>query len=116
MIKELQLVPINNENDSREMGGALGLFANFADCEVNRERDKPKNKTDQVYALIKNVNSHEKSISQRLYFLKAKASLISIMDLIADFQGEKKVLNMYIDWMLASKIPPCQRHQGNELL
>lgn len=45
MIKELQLVPINNENDSREMGGALGLFANFADCEVNRERDKPKNKT-----------------------------------------------------------------------
>ena len=38
MIKELQLVPINNENDSREMGGALGLFANFADCEAKRER------------------------------------------------------------------------------
>ena len=53
-------------------------------------RDKPKNKTDQVYALKKNVNSHKRSISQRLYFLKAKASLISIMDLIADFQREKK--------------------------
>ena len=28
-----------------EMGGALGLCANFADCEVKRERDKPQNKT-----------------------------------------------------------------------
>ena len=73
------------------------------------------NKTDQVYVLTKNVNSHKRSINELLYFLKAKASLISIMDLIAVFQ-EKKVLNMYTDWMLASKMPPCKYHQGNKLL
>ena len=60
-------------------------------------RDKPKNKTNQVYALIKSVNSHERSISQWLYFLKAKASSIPIMDLLADFQGKKSA--KYVHWL-----------------
>ena len=59
-------------------------------------------KTGWVYALMKNINSHKRYISQ-LGFLKSKVSLISLMDLIIAFQGIKKkkkptTLNVYIDY------------------
>lgn len=47
---------------------------------------KSVNKTDRVHALMQNVTSQERSINPLLYFLKAKASLLSIVDLITTFQ------------------------------
>lgn len=47
---------------------------------------KSVNKIDRVHALMENVTSQERSINPLLYFLKAKASLLSIVDLIITFQ------------------------------